>query len=107
LGGWGITIASVVTVLVELVFATMKPGDDLVRSLAERLDCVEEVLTSYLADRPVDPATGKNATRLAVLGVSRLRRILRRSTYSRAYREQMSAVVALVGRLVDIAANLT
>jgi multidrug resistance protein MdtO len=104
---WAITIASMVTVLVELVFAKMTPGDDLVRSLAERLDCVEEVLTSYLADRPVDPATGKNVTRLAVLGVSRLRRFLRRSTYSRAYREQMSAVVALVGRLVDIAANLT
>ncbi|MCU1259919.1 MAG: hypothetical protein JWO80_2804, partial [Bryobacterales bacterium] len=49
----------------------------------------------------------KKVIRFAMLGTSRLRRILRRSAYSRHYGEQMSAVVALVGRLVDIAANLT
>jgi multidrug resistance protein MdtO len=40
-------------------------------------------------------------------GTTALRRRLRRSDYSRHYGAQMSGVVALVGRLVDIAATLT
>jgi multidrug resistance protein MdtO len=104
---WGITIASVVTALVELVFAELRHRDDFVQSLANRLASVEELLACYLADRPVDESTKKRVTHFAVLGASRLRRILASSSYAQQYNEQMGAVVALVGRLVDIAANLT
>ncbi len=104
---WTITIASLVTLLVELVFAAIRPEDDFGQSVADRLASVEEVLTCYAADRPVDPATEKKVTRFALLGTSRLRSILRRSSYSRRYSEQMGAMVALTGRLVDLAANLT
>ena len=104
---WAITIASFVAGLGGLVFGAIRPGDELVRSIAERLACVETLLTYYSADRSVDDKTEKRITQLAMLGTSRLRRILRRSTYSEQYREQMGAVVVLVGRLVDIAANLT
>src|SRR3984885_4661132 len=104
---WGITIASVVTALVELVFAELRRRDDFVQSLANRLASVEELLACYLADRPVDEATTKKVAHFAVLGASRLRRILTSSSYARQYNEQMGAVVALVGRLVDVAANLT
>jgi multidrug resistance protein MdtO len=55
----------------------------------------------------LDGNTEQQITRLAMVGTSRLRRILQRSAYSPRYAERMSAVVALVGRLVDIAANLT
>ncbi|HMF75592.1 MAG TPA: hypothetical protein VK604_08015, partial [Bryobacteraceae bacterium] len=103
---WAITIASVVAALVELVFAEIRPRDDFVQSLANRLASVEELLTCYLTDRPVDERTEKSVTRLAMLGSSRLRGILQRSTWATDYSEQMGAVVALVGRLVDIAANL-
>jgi multidrug resistance protein MdtO len=103
---WAIAIASGVTVLCELVFGAIRPGDDLMRSIAERLTSVEELLNCYSSDRPVDKATEKRLTRLAMLGTSRLRRALHRSTYPQQYREQMSALVALVGRLVDIAANM-
>lgn len=41
-----------------------------------------------------------------MLGTSRLLRTLRNSNYPQDYREQMGAVVALVGRLVDIVASL-
>jgi multidrug resistance protein MdtO len=44
---WAITIASVVAGLGGLVFGAMMPGDELVRSIAERLASVEEVLTCY------------------------------------------------------------
>jgi multidrug resistance protein MdtO len=104
---WAITIASVVAWLGGLISGATEPGDELVHSIAERLASVEELLTCYSAGRPVDDKTEQRVTQLAILGTSKLRRNLRRSTYSVQYREQMGAVVVLVGRLVDIAANLT
>jgi multidrug resistance protein MdtO len=100
-------IGAMITALVELAFAEIRPGAGLVRSIAGRLASVEELLTCYLADRSVDQATQQKITQFAMLGTSTLRRMLRRSTYSRNYGEQMGTVVELVGRLVDIAANLT
>jgi len=104
---WAITIASVVAALGALVFRALRPGDELVSAIAERFASVEELLNCYSAHRPVDDATEKRVARLAMLGTSRLRRTLRRSTHSEQYREQMGAVMVLAGRLVDIAANLT
>ena len=101
-----IALASGVTVVCELAFGAIRPGDDLIRSVAERLSAVEEVLVCYASDRPVDKAAETRLTRLAMLGASRLRRVLSRSNHPQQYREQMSALVALVGRLVDIAANM-
>ncbi|MFZ0594850.1 MAG: FUSC family protein [Bryobacteraceae bacterium] len=101
-----ITITSVLTLAIELVFAAIRPGDDFLRSIADRLSSVEELLACYSEERPVDQTVEKRVTRFAMLGTSRLRRGLRRSAYSRQYAEQMGAVVALVGRVVDVAANL-
>src|SRR5713226_1091912 len=42
-----LTLASVVSVAVELVFAELKSGDDLTRLLAERLAAVEGLLNCY------------------------------------------------------------
>ena len=99
-------IAGVTAALAGLVFAGLKPGDDPLRAVAQRLACVEDLLNCYAADRPVDENAGRQITHMAVVGTSRLRRMLRRSVYSRQYQERVGAVVALVGRLVDIAANL-
>jgi multidrug resistance protein MdtO len=100
-------MACAITLLVELIFAGVRAGDDLVRSIAERLACVEELLSFHAAGSPVDEKTKRTITRLAMTGTSRLRRMLRRSTYSQHHSEQMGAVVVLVGRVVDLAANLT
>ncbi len=102
-----LTLASVVGVAVELVFAELKSGDDLVRLLAERLAAVEGLLDYYAGESPSDEQTEKQVTHLAMLGTSRLRRILQRSGYAPRSAEQLGAVVGLVGRLVDIAANMT
>src|ERR1700730_13407609 len=101
------SIGVVVTAAVEVAFARMKPGDDIVLPIAERLAAVESLLACYIEDLPVDHATEKKITRLGMLGTSTLRRALRRSDYSPPYRAQMSGVVALVGGLVDVAATLT
>jgi multidrug resistance protein MdtO len=102
-----ISFASIIAALTELVYANLRPHDDLVQSMAERLSAIEDLLNCYIESRPVDAATEKNITSLALVGTSRLRRFLQRSDYPPHYAEQMGAVVALVGRLVDIAANLS
>jgi multidrug resistance protein MdtO len=102
-----LTLASVVSVCVELFFAELKSGDDLTRFLAERLAAVEGLLDYYAGESPADEQTEKQITHLAMLGTSRLRRILQRSGYAARYEEQLGAVVGLAGRLVDIAANMT
>jgi multidrug resistance protein MdtO len=101
------SIGVVVTAAVELVFARMKPGDNVVLPIAERLAAVQSLLACYIEDRPVDHATEKKIIRLGMVGTSMLRRVLRRSDYSPHYRSQMNGVVALVGGLVDVAATLT
>jgi len=96
---------SCVTAAVELAIVRMKPGDDIVLPIAERLAAVQSLLACYIEDRPVDHATEKKINRLVMLGTSTLWRDLRRSEYSPNYRAQMGGVVALVSSLVDIAAN--
>ena len=100
-------IAVAVTSGVELVFRRMRPGDDIVVPIADRLVAIHSVLICYSEARPVDQVAEEKVVRLGMLGTSTLRRALRRSDYSPQYRTQMSGVVALVGRLVDITTALT
>src|SRR5262249_45938838 len=100
-------LASLVTVAVELSFAAVRPaGDELVSPLAERLDAVEKLLNAYSTGDSADKKAEEQIARLAILGTSNLRRILQRSSYAPHYLEQMGAAVVLVGRLVDVAANV-
>jgi multidrug resistance protein MdtO len=96
-----------VTAGVELAFARLRPGDEIISQIAERLSAVQNLLTSYAEGRAVDPDIEKKIIRLEILGTSLLRRILRRSDYSPQYSMDMGGVTALVGRLVDLAATLT
>jgi multidrug resistance protein MdtO len=103
----GALIGVVVTAAIELAFARMKPGDDVVLPIAERLAAVASLLARYAEAGPVDHATEKKVISLSMRGTSGSRRTLRHSDYSLHYRSQMSGVVALVGGLVDLAATLT
>jgi len=100
-----ISLASVITAAIEIIFHKLNPWNDLTASVAERLKQVSALLVSYSSGAP-DAATEKQLQRLSMLGTSRMRRDLQRSGYTPEYTEKMSAVVAYVGRLVDIAANL-
>ncbi len=102
-----ISLASVITVLVELVYAELRPSDVVLQPLAERLGAVADLLDSYAAGACGDDKTIRELTRLAMVGTSGPRRLLRRSGYSPQYREQIGAVIAHVARLVDIAASMT
>jgi multidrug resistance protein MdtO len=96
-----------VTSAVELIVARRKPGDEVVSPLVERLMAVEEMQTQLAEHGTIDEASKKKVTRFAMLGTSRVRRLLRRSDYTQHYRAQMNAVLAAVGRLVDGAATVT
>jgi multidrug resistance protein MdtO len=65
------------------------------------------LLLRFANNCSVDRLTQANVVRLAMVGTSMLRRILQRSAYAPNYAEQMGAVIALTGTLVDLAANLT
>jgi len=101
-----ITLATVITALVEVVYADFNRGSDLIRPLAERLASVEELVFAYADGRPIDQTIRQKITRLSMVGISHLRRTLQRSAYSSHYREQMAAVLVLVARLLDLSANL-
>jgi multidrug resistance protein MdtO len=98
-------IGVVVTVAIEILFSRIKPGQDIVAGVADRLAAVENLLARF-SNNSVDRPTQANVVRLAMVGTSMFRRILQRSAYAPNYAEQMGAVIALTGRLVDLAANL-
>jgi multidrug resistance protein MdtO len=100
-------IGVVVTVGVEILFSRTKPGEDIVAGVADRLAAVQHVLVCFAENCSVDRLTQANVARLAMVGTSMLRRTLQRSAYASDYAEQMGAVIALTGRIVDLAANLT
>jgi len=102
-----VLVAVVITGALELAFVRLRPGDEVVLPITDRLSAVEDLLTCYADARPVRPATQKQITRMGTLGTSLLRQSLRRSSYSPEYTVEMGGVTVLVGRLVDLAAALT
>ena len=100
-----VIIACVVTMTIELAFAASTRRDGLLEDLADCLTTVEEFLRDVAGGRSVSGAEQK-LTRLRMLGTSRLRQLLRRSAASPSQMEQLGAIVALVGRLVDIAGDM-
>jgi multidrug resistance protein MdtO len=99
-------IASAIALVLEIGYAALKRRDYLIDGLRDRMECVEEVLRSYAAGSPVDPATQSRVTRLATVGTSGLRRYLQRSNKSAQFAQEMGALVGLTARLMDLAANL-
>ena len=102
-----VLIAVVVTGAVELVFVRQRPGDEILLPVTERLSAIENVLTRYAEGRAPDPASQRGILRLATLGTSTMRRMLRRSNVPPQYSAAAGGVGVLIGRLVDLAATLT
>jgi multidrug resistance protein MdtO len=100
-----LTIASAIALVLEIGYAALRRRDDLTDAITERLASVAELLRSYADGRPVDATVRSKVTRLAMLGTSRLRRLLRRSDKVGRYAHEMGALVGLTGRLTDLAAN--
>jgi len=102
-----ISLGSVITLLMETAFAGFRRTDQLSAAILERLVSVEDLLTCFANGHPAPEATRSALVRLATVGISRLREVLQRSGYNAQHKQELGALVALVGRLVDIAANLS
>jgi multidrug resistance protein MdtO len=100
-----ILLATVVTTVLELIYARLWPYNAIATALAERLDATAHLLRSG-AEGIRDQRAEQYMTRLSIRGTSRMRRDLQRSGYAPEYVQRMGAVVALVGRLVDLAATV-
>ena len=104
--GFSTCMGTVVTIAVEYVFRRFHPATDLTEGLVSRLKAVEDVLTHVAENLPLDGAVEKEISLYTNAGNSRVRRLLARSGYSSHFIAQMNAGIALLGRLVDLAASL-
>jgi multidrug resistance protein MdtO len=96
-----------VTLAVELAFVHRKPGDQVVIPIVERLGVVTKFLQDVARGGPIDHKTASNLAQAGTVGTSRVRGILARSNYSPHFVEQMGALAALTGQIVDSAASWT
>jgi multidrug resistance protein MdtO len=100
-----VLLAVVVTIVVEYVFRRVHPTTDLTEGIEGRMQTVENVLQCAAPGRPLESEWEKRLSLYTTVGISRLRRLILRSDYNPRIKEQMATVIALVGRLVDVAAS--
>ena len=100
-----LTLANIIIAAVDLIYIRLQPTDQIMSAIVERFQHIASLLRSFSVGVR-DEAVEKSITRLAMLGTSRLRRDLRRSDYSPETNQQQGAIIALLGRLVDLAANM-
>lgn len=103
--GFSVVLGTVVTVAVEYVFRRVRPATDLNIGIEARLKSVESLLRQIAAGQH-EFKFQKEIALYSSVGTSRLRRILLRSGYPPKFIVQMTAAVALLGRLMDLAASL-
>lgn len=101
-----IGLASIITAANEVIYSGIYKLDEVTAALLDRLRWIESALRAWSSGNP-DQAAERQLARLTVVGTSRMRRDLLRSGYAPEVTQQMGAVVSLVGRLVDLAANLS
>jgi multidrug resistance protein MdtO len=96
-----VAIGTVVTISVETIFHAFQPTDELSQGLSDRLDSVRLMMMNHARSAPDDVA--ERLAQYTMVGTSGLRRILARSRYGPTRRDQLNSLVALTGRLVDLA----
>jgi multidrug resistance protein MdtO len=103
----GLAVAGIITIALEIVFAAFGPGDPVIHAVSRRLTAVRQLVSAYAEGREPDHSTRTEIMRLATVGTSRLRSTIKRSGSAAHYRDRTGALVALAGRLTDIALTLT
>ncbi len=99
-----VAIAVTATVLVESMFALFDTGDQLQLGLKQRITAVRAYL-QHSAEGVEDPGSRDQVQQLALVGVSRLRRVALSSNAGAGEIARRSTLVSLVGRVVDLAAS--
>jgi multidrug resistance protein MdtO len=103
--GLAVGIGTLVTVGVEAIFHAFHARDELFQGIDDRLAAVGELIRLFAENQAIDEELANRLARYSIVGASGLRRVIARSKYEWLYREQLSAVVNLTGRLIDLAAT--
>jgi len=98
-------LGALVTVIVETVFHSLFPKNELCHGIEARLSALQDLVEAYEQGQSIPDDVAKRLAQYSVVGVSGLRRSLARSRYERLNRDQFAAVIALTGRLVDLGAS--
>jgi len=104
--GYALIVGAAVTVAVEYVFHRVQPIDALTLAIDSRLQAVEDVVRQIASDDLVTDKVEKEIGRYSGLGTSRARQQLLHSDAPQPLVAQMNIAIALLGRLVDLAASL-
>lgn len=97
-----VSVGLVVTVLVEYLFAAFGSSDELTSGITDRLAAASRFFRAEAGeDDGAKEEAARSVSRLAMVGVSRLRRLALSSPDA----TRRSTVVSLVGRLIDMAAT--
>jgi multidrug resistance protein MdtO len=101
-----LALGAVVTVTVEYAFHRLRPATALTIAIDTRLQAVEDVLRQIAMNHIVSSKVEREIARYSALGTSRARQLLLHSDYPRPFVGQLNTAVALLGRLIDLAATL-
>jgi len=101
-----LALGAVVTITVEFAFHRLQPVTVLTVAIDTRLQAVEDVLRQIAINHLVSSNVEKEIARYSALGTSRTRQQLLHSDYPRLFVGQLNTAIALLGRLIDLAATL-
>ncbi|HEX4164094.1 MAG TPA: FUSC family protein [Bryobacteraceae bacterium] len=101
-----VALAACITVAVELISRRIHPFDQLKEGLTDRIQTVEAVLDAWGNHHELNEVSGSKLVQYAMTGTASMRRLLLRSNNNPQMMAELSATVALVGRLIDLSATL-
>src|SRR5262249_37344358 len=99
-------IGAAITIVVEVVFRYFAPEDRLAEGIMDRLRSIEALLESFGSKAAITRSAAAQVMQYAVTGASLLRQEVARSHLSGLERSKRNALIALVGRSIDISAGL-
>lgn len=97
-------VGTAVTVLTDVAFYSFQRKSLLEQGVDDRLSAVQGLIEGYAEGQPIQEDVANRLVNYTMVGVSGLRRMLTRSRHDRLDRDQLTTVVTLTGRLVDLAA---
>jgi multidrug resistance protein MdtO len=99
-------IGAAITIVVEVVFRYFAPENRLTDGIRDRLRSIEMLLESMGGDAANTKSAAEQVMQYAVTGASMLRQEVAHSHLSALERSKRNALIALVGRSIDISAGL-
>lgn len=100
-----VAIGAVTTVAVEYLSFRIHPQDQVREGIEDRLEVVEVTLRGLAEEGTIPPDVREKLEQYAMVGTALMRRSILHSDASTQEKQEISAIVALTGRLVDLSAN--